>query len=796
LDRDAAPRRTTDRRAVPDAAGAHAVSLVPLVQPVLDSLSAHIAIVHLDGTVLAVNPAWRRFALENGASATDGWAEGSNYFRVCDAASGDHVRDARAVSLGLRRVLDGDLARFEYEYACPSPEERRWFVVRVVPLADEGQRAAIVAHEDVTVGRGEPRAVGQWADAFTHCAHGIALHSPSNGAVLACNPAFARLMGQSVEDVVGRPILSLYSRETQEEVRHSLALSDSAGGARYEAALVRTDGSIVPVQMEVVSVRDEAGAICYRVATAMDLTERRAAGEALRNSEARLDAVVESMSEGLILMELDGRLVHWNRAALAMHEFTSIDDVRRQLEEFEAGFELRTPDGRRLPLDEWPLTRVMRGETVRDMEVFVRRLDRTWERMFSYSGAIVADPSGHRVAFVTITDLTERERLAAQLRQAQKLEALGQLAGGVAHDFNNILTVIAGNAELLADTLSGDTDAFRLLDELRDASARATSLTAQLLAFSRSQVIAPRVVSVNDTVRRIETMLRRLLGENVRLGARPSSGAGSVRIDPGQLEQVILNLAINARDAMPHGGDITLETAAAVVGDVQAHAHGVAPGRYVCLSIRDAGSGMTPDVRAHIFEPFFTTKERGRGTGLGLATVFRIVTEALGFLDVTTEVGAGTTMAVYLPHVEADAQSETKPPRQTPVGGRETILLVEDEDGVRRFAQTALERQGYRVISASSGPEAIAQAQSCDGPIDLLVTDVVMPGMSGRDVACALRAMRPGLRVMYMSGYVEDALIRNGIAEAGTPFLHKPFSLVDLHRRVRAAIDGADPPRS
>jgi two-component system cell cycle sensor histidine kinase/response regulator CckA len=398
-----------------------------------------------------------------------------------------------------------------------------------------------------------------------------------------------------------------------------------------------------------------------------------------------------------------------------------------------------------------------------------------------------------------MTDLTERRQLEEQLRQSQKMEALGLLAGGIAHDFNNLLSVINGFAELLAQDLPATDPRSTYVSEIIRAGESAAALTRQLLIFSRRQVVAPQTINLNQIVGDLERMLRRIIGEDIELVTRLHPDLGLVRADPGQIEQVLLNLVTNARDAMPQGGTLTIETANVQLDAKAARpflyatkAHEVRAGRYVLLAVSDTGIGMSPEVQARIFEPFFTTKEPGKGTGLGLATVYGIVMPCGGYVGVYSHPGAGTTFNVYLPQAEAEQPSATAPDdAELVLNGHETILLVEDQDQLRSFAQLALERQGYTVLTAASGDEALHLAETHRGPIHLVITDVVMPRMSGRALAERLTAQRPGLRVLYMSGYTDDAILRHGILEADLPFLQKPFTQTQLVRKVRDVLDAA-----
>jgi CheY-like chemotaxis protein len=381
----------------------------------------------------------------------------------------------------------------------------------------------------------------------------------------------------------------------------------------------------------------------------------------------------------------------------------------------------------------------------------------------------------------------------AQLRQAQKMEAVGRLAGGVAHDFNNLLTVIRGYSELLLGRL-GPTDAMRKeMEEIKKAADRASGLTRQLLAFSRRQFIAAKVVDLNALVANMDGMLRRLIGEDiVELCAELDSSTGAIKADPGQVEQVIMNLVVNARDAMPTGGRLTIETRNVTIGKaVHLDAVGVAPGSYVLLVVRDNGHGMDAETQSHLFEPFFTTKEKGKGTGLGLTTVYGIVKQSGGSITVESAPGRGTTFRVYFPRVEQEVSGLTGAVKAIdPVRGRETILLVEDEPAVRGLVHETLRLHGYTVLEARHGIEALLTSAKYVGPIHLLLTDVVMPQMSGPEVAEKLLTVRPGIKVLYMSGYPDHPVFDQGGVSRETGFLPKPFSPHVMAQKVREVLDG------
>jgi signal transduction histidine kinase/ActR/RegA family two-component response regulator len=403
-------------------------------------------------------------------------------------------------------------------------------------------------------------------------------------------------------------------------------------------------------------------------------------------------------------------------------------------------------------------------------------------------------PDGLHVIAV-VRDETESHRLVEQSRQAQKMESIGRLAGGVAHDFNNLLTVIGGCADRIVNALGFDHQARQDLEEIRRAASRASDLTRQLLAFSRRQVLAPEVLSLNRVVADMERLLRRLIGEDIELRTVLAPDLGNVRADPGQLEQVIVNLAVNAQDAMPQGGSLTIETANARLDESRAWEHvSLRPGPYAMLAISDTGVGIDPAAREHLFEPFFTTKEMGKGTGLGLATVYGIVKQSEGYIWVYSEPGHGTTFKIYLPEVD---DSPTWPraakPEARSARGTETVLVAEDNAAVRSLVGRTLTEAGYAVLEAATAADALTLAREYPGRIHLLLSDVVLPGEAGTQLAKGVASLRPGLRILYMSGYTNDAVLRRGILAHGQSYLQKPFAPADLLRQLRRALDAQQP---
>jgi nitrogen-specific signal transduction histidine kinase len=388
-------------------------------------------------------------------------------------------------------------------------------------------------------------------------------------------------------------------------------------------------------------------------------------------------------------------------------------------------------------------------------------------------------------------DVTERIHLEEQLRNAQQLEAIGRLAGGVAHDFNNILSIIMGHGELLLAATGGDDRARNGLEQIRRAADRAASLTQQLLAFSRKQVLQPKVLDLNEAVADVQKMLSRVIGEDIELVASLHPSLVPVKADPGQVEQVLMNLAVNARDAMPHGGKLTMETSNVEVDAAEARDLELASGRYVMLKVIDSGHGMDGGTLSHVFEPFFTTKPMGKGTGLGLATVYGIVKQSGGSIQVVSEVGRGTAFRIYLPVTDGVTGKRREPiAGERVAGGTETILLAEDEPDLRELARIFLEGYGYKVLEAASAEQAIEVAKVFPGAIDLLLTDVIMPGMSGRQLAENLLSKSPKTKIVYMTGYTDDMVVQHKVLEPGVKLLQKPFGRVELALKVRSTRDG------
>jgi len=522
-----------------------------------------------------------------------------------------------------------------------------------------------------------------------------------------------------------------------------------------------------------------------RLLPAIERELREAKGRAAkRETDMRLAKLVEHAPIGIFRSTRAGKVLSVNAALVRMLGYATAAEV---IDLDMARDVYADPAERQRLLDEHPYT----DREYDEMEATWKRKDGTPLHV-ELIGRAVRNAAGTIESYETfVRDVTEQRRLQRELVQAQKMEAVGRLAGGIAHDFNNLLTAILGSAELALETLPAGAPEREEVDEVRKAALRAADLTRQLLAFSRQQVIAPKVLNPNDVVGGMDKMLRRLLGEDVELRAALASDLGVVKVDPSQLEQVVLNLAVNARDAMPDGGTLTIETQNIELDQQYVQGHlSAQPGPYVMLAVSDTGVGMDAGTQARIFEPFFTTKEKGRGTGLGLATVYGIVKQSGGWIWVYSEPGHGTAFKVYFPRVAAVAAPATAsvaPP--TSVRGSETILVVEDDETIRNLVLKVLKGNGYTVLAAANGDEAERVAGQHRGRIHLLITDVVLPGLSGPEVARRLVTTRTDTRVLYLSGYTNDAVLRRGVLEAGVAFLQKPFTPGVLGRKIREVLD-------
>ena len=611
----------------------------------------------------------------------------------------------------------------------------------------------------------------------------IILSDPDrDDALLDVSEAFEYVTGYRREEAVGRTgiELGLWADASQfEEYRTRFR---SEGRSRnVEIQFRRKNGDVGTGLMS--SEWIELDGRMYAISATVDITEQKKAESDMRS----LVTAIENAEETIVVTDLEGRIQYCNPAFEAITGYSKEEVLGQNPRILKSG--KHVPE---FYAEMWAM--LAKGQVWRGHLTNKKKDGSFYEEEATISP--IRDVKGRITGFVAIKrDVTERLQLEEQFRQAQKLESIGRLAGGMAHDFNNLLTVINGYSDLCLKQLKAADPLKPYVREIQNAGERAANLTKQLLAFSRKQVIEPRILDLNATIRESAPMLQPLIGEDIVLETRLDDSLGQVMADPDQIHQIIMNLAVNARDAMPHGGELTIETANVELSPESSTAihRDATAGRYVRMSVTDSGHGMDETTRERIFEPFFTTKELGKGTGLGLSTVYGIVRQSGGWIDVRSEVGAGTSFHIFLPRLDA----VPAPPRSVTgasiAGGNETILVVEDQPEVRSFTRAALSRYGYNVIDACDGGNAIARASQYANRIDLLVTDVVLPGMNGKEVSERLRLLRPDLKVLFISGYTADLIADRGVLPPGVVFLHKPFSAQELAVKVRDALDSAKP---
>jgi PAS domain S-box-containing protein len=603
-----------------------------------------------------------------------------------------------------------------------------------------------------------------------------------DGTFIDANAAGLKLLGYSREEIDRLTAEDLFEAESlvraKKVLSHAGSLDQERGFSEY--VLRRQDGSAVTVEAKAVPLL-RSGVAYGVLAIVRDVSDRRRAEQAL----SRLAAIVESSQDAIFGTDPLGIITSWNAGAERILGFSAQEAIGQSF--------LMIAPPEETAVGEEMFSRACAGERVARLVTPVRKDGSRGQMSLTLSPT--TDSAGRLTGVGFIAhDESERVELEQKLSQAQKMEAIGRLAGGVAHDFNNILTGVKGHSAFLLEALAPGDPRRDEVAEIDRAADRAAALTRQLLAFGRRQVLQPRDLDLNAVVQDMESMLRRVLGEDVMLRTRLDRGIGLVRADPGQLQQVLLNLAVNARDAMPNGGDLTITTD---MRDLAAGAAAVSPGRYVALSVRDEGAGIAPDVMPHIFEPFFTTKAAGMGTGLGLATVYGIVSQSGGDVDVQTDPGRGSSFTVLLPVAgPAIGVAPSTPAPGIPAAASAercsgTILLVEDEYSVRTIATRTLRAAGYDVLAAADGEEALRLAGEHQGPIHLLVSDVVLPGIGGRVVAERLTELRPETPVLFISGYAKDAVLRLGAADPGINFLEKPFAPRELRQKIREVLAAA-----
>jgi two-component system cell cycle sensor histidine kinase/response regulator CckA len=596
--------------------------------------------------------------------------------------------------------------------------------------------------------------------------------------------AYQKILGYSSEELKNSSSMDQIHPEDRERVKAAAAEARRTGiGKNLEYRIRHKNGTWLVLESTSSVIGDSAGVPEKLVIVNRDITARKQASEALRLSEVSFRSVIENAPYGIYRAQASGKLLLANPALQEMLGYES------QAELLQLNL---TTDVYLDPLEHKRVNEIFTNQKeFTDVQVDWRRKDGTPIKA-RCTGWFVKPAGGGAAYFeVFAEDVTEKWLLERQLRMAQKMEAVGRLSGGIAHDFNNLLGVIIGYSQVLKRTLPPGTAFLEHAEEIEKAGQRAASLTRQLLAFSRQQVLAPAVLNLNSLLSEMEKMLPRLIGEDIEIVLALDPAISSVKADQGQLEQVIMNLAVNARDAMPDGGKVVITTTNVALDEAWTRLHpGSKVGDYVMLAVADTGTGIDSETLAHIFEPFFTTKERGKGTGLGLATVYGVVKQSGGYVWVESAPGKGASFQIYLPRIEeAVSVAEPVAPIVEAFRGAETILLVEDADALRKLTHMLLEQHGYRVLVAANGAAALQLVEEKPERINLLLTDVIMPGLNGRALAERLQLRQAGLKVLYMSGYTDDAIVDHGVLGAGTHLLHKPFSEENLIHKVREVLD-------
>jgi len=630
----------------------------------------------------------------------------------------------------------------------------------------------------------------------------------TQGILIFISSSGARLLGSdSPQEMVGRPIASFWN-VPEERLELLEAIQRDGVVHDYEVLLVRKDGTPVSVSTTSSYYHDKDGNVLGVEGVFRDITERKQAEASLLAERQYLIDIIDSLPDATFIIDTNQRVVVWNRAA---EEMTGVG--RHQLLD-KGAYAYAVPfygEPRPILIDLLykpekeleqlysPITRI--GDKIY-AETFIQSLNNGKGAHLWGGAAPLYDQSNRRIgAIEVIKDITEIKKteisnidLQAQLLQAQKLESIGRLAGGVAHDFNNMLGVILGHTELAQNQLEKDHPLFSSLEEIRKAGQRSVNITRQLLAFARKQTIAPQLIDLNETVYGMLTMLRRLIGEDIQLKWLPGKSVGAVNMDPSQLDQILANLLVNARDAIADIGVIIIETDTVSIDAAQCESYKYfVPGKYVLLAVSDNGSGIDPDIMDNVFEPFFTTKKTGKGTGLGLAMVYGIVKQNNGFINVYSEAELGTTFKIYLPQsTRSKALTPKNAPLNKAIQGNETILLVEDETMILDLTKKMLELEGYKVLPAKMPGEAVRLANEHAGEIHMLMTDVVMPEMNGKELSRILVSLYPNLKLLFMSGYTANVIAHHGVLEEGMHFIQKPFTRNDVAAMIREVLNNDD----
>ncbi|MEW5977690.1 MAG: PAS domain S-box protein [Acidobacteriota bacterium] len=742
---------------------------------VLDQLPTPMCLMKWKGKHHFLNRAWTTFTGQNAQQGSD--SEWIQWVHPEDADIAARMFE-QAIPEGIALDLEVRLRRHDGEY--------RMMAVTGRPLRLPNGAAGgyLASFQDITPHLPVSEQLRQSHQRFHHLYNSTPLAFVLWGTdrrILDWNTRAQEIFGWSKEEVVGKDFFNLLmpadQRPPVEEVVDYL-IREELPKVQVNCNCTKS-GQIILCEWHNSLLHDGEGRIRGAISLGLDITQSKRAAE----DQKRLTTAVEQVVEAILITDTQGCIQYVNPAFTTITGYQAGEVRGRKTSILKSG-------QHSLAFYQELWDTLSRGEVWRGFFINRRKDGSLYQEEATISP--IRDESGKTINYVAVKrDVTRERVLEEQFRQSQKMEAVGRLAGGVAHDFNNLLTAILGYSEMILIRLDPNDPLRDDLEEIKAAGDRATALTRQLLAFSRRQVLQPQILDLNSIVANMHKMLQRLIGEDVSLKIHLEPTLWRVRADPGQIEQVLMNLAVNARDAMPDGGALTIETSnvGAESGELL-RLRGVAPGDYVQLSVADTGEGMDEETRLRCFEPFFTTKDQGKGTGLGLSTVYGIVQQSEGHIFVESERGRGCRFVVYLPrNAESAGSVESRPDAERLVQGSETVLVVEDEDAVRRLVTVILKKNGYKVLEARHGGEALLTCERFTQPIHLMMTDVVMPQMNGRDLANRLLTIHPEMKVLYMSGYTNEAIIRHGILESGMFFIQKPFTPTDLSRKVREVLD-------
>ncbi|MCB0163439.1 MAG: PAS domain S-box protein [Anaerolineae bacterium] len=756
---------------------------------IIDSLTKHLAVLDAEGVIVMVNAAWDQFARDNGMEGHNIFV-GTNYLDILkQVVLKDNDQTAQKALTGIQAIMSGSQFGFSLEYPCHSPNQQRWFLMRIAPLKNSGH-GIVVTHENITQQVQANHALQVSEEKYRHLvetSHDLIWAVDGAGQITFINQAARRVYGRDPAEMIGRSYADFMpSDQVRTDAEWAAMINDEDKITNYEHWVWHKEGAQVRVNTNAVVQRDKDGTNIGATGTSQDITERNRIEDQLRFQAYLLDSV----SDAIVAVDHNFNITAWNRAAERIYGWQAGEVLGKRVGEvLPTQMVDDTVEGSRSKLineGQW------QGEVIHTCK------DGT-ERYILNTVTLLKDVDNNTIGAVAVNhDMTERkalerenETLTMQYHQAQKMESLGRLAGGIAHDFNNLLVPILGYAELGLLALSPDDALHDNFERISRAAGRAADLTRQILAISRRQVLEMRLLRLDEVITGFQQMLRRIIGEDIAIDTYLGADIWPIKADKGQLEQVLLNLAVNARDAMPQGGHLIIETANVVLDRTYMATHAeTEPGPYIRLTVTDTGCGIAPEIQPHIFDPFFTTKQQGQGTGLGLATVYGIIKQHRGHIWVYSEVGQGTTFKIYLPAV--DGPQTAREGRQRAVSdlprGTETVLVVEDEDVVRRLVCDTLTAHGYHVLEAAGPEQGLASADAFAGQIDLLLTDVIMPKMNGKMLYERLLTRRSGLKVVYMSGYTDNVIVHYGVVDQGMAFLQKPFAIRHLLETIRQAL--------